>query len=68
LFERGIIPHIAFGKGTLQVPIEFLMVVFVFFQSLEFFDKIAFEFGTYPCSKFKANTTVGKGSPIATGS
>lgn len=56
-----------FGKGALEVPVELLTVVFVFFEALEFFDEIEFEFGTYPCSKLKGNIPVCKASSVAPG-
>ena len=48
------------SKGTLQVPVKLLAVVFVFFEALESLNDVEFKLHRYPRSKRKSNVFVRK--------
>src|SRR5690606_3247888 len=45
-------------QRALQVPVKFLTVVFLFFKSLELFDKVNLKLRTNPHSKFEGYITM----------
>src|SRR5690554_7473269 len=57
---------IYFCQRSLQVPVQFLSVIFFLFQALKFFYQQQLEFGTYPHAKMKSNIFMGISSAIPT--
>src|SRR5690554_1055634 len=57
---------IYFCQRSLQVPVEFVSVIFFLFQALKFFYQQQLEFGTYPHAKMKSNIFMGISSTIPT--
>jgi len=63
----GVDAVVDLGEGALEAPPELEAVVFVIFETLEFFDEVELEFRAEPGAELEGDVLVGVGAAVASG-